>query len=149
MGDEGEDNVGDGQESVREAGRSGDIVLDVIGGLNGDGNHGDNSGDQDTDSGDGGHHEDLARGTRKRSDGACNQSDHSEDDGTGAVVCDGVERHGECEDVTGHQEDDKQKLANIANFASNGAHKKFTSVSHAVDLGVAQLELTHDIACIP
>lgn len=65
------------------------------------------------------------------------------------MIRDGVEQHREGEDVTRHQEDQEQQLANAEDFASDGAKEQLTRVSHAVNLGIPQLELAHDIARIP
>lgn len=107
VGNEGEDDVGDGQEAFLEGRGRDDIVLDIIGGLDTDGNHRDDGGYQDTDGGDDGHPEDLLCCTRQCRKTADDQTDNSEDNGAGTVVRDGVEQHGEGEDVAGHQEDDE------------------------------------------
>lgn len=53
----------------------------------------------------------LAHGARQGTDEADDQTDDAEDDGAGAVTSDGVEQHGESENVTGHQKDAEQQLA--------------------------------------
>lgn len=149
VGDIGEDNVGNGQKGVRKRGRRGDVVLDIVWGLNSNGDHGNHSSDEDTDSGGNGHVEHLAGLSRKRANAAKDQADYSEDDSAGSVVGDGVEKHGEGENVTGHQEDDEQDLAKVEQLAAEWTHKKLAGITHAVHLGEAQLELAHDIARVP
>lgn len=53
----------------------------------------------------------LAHGARQGTDEADDQTDNTEDDGAGAVTSDGIEQHGESENVTGHQKDAEQQLA--------------------------------------
>jgi hypothetical protein len=149
VGNEGEDDVGDGQETFLEGRGGDDIVLDISGCLDTDGNHGDDGGDQDTEGGDGGHPEDfLCRAWEGRKT-ADDQADNSEDNGAGAVVRDSVEQDREGENVTGHQENDEQKLTDEENLASDGAKKKLASIAHAVDLGVTLLELAHGVSSVP
>lgn len=149
MGDVSKDDVGNSQESVRKGGRGGDVVLDIVRGLNSNGDHGNEGSDQDTDGGSDGHVEHLSGFARKRANTANDQTDYSEDDRAGSVVCDGVEKNGEGQDVTGHQEDDEQDLAKVEQLAAKRAHQKLASITHAVHLGEAQLELAHDIAGVP
>lgn len=121
VGNEGEDDVGDSQETFLEGRGGDDIVLNISGRLDTNGNHGDDGGDQDTDGGDDGHPEDfLCRAWEGRKT-ADDQTDNSEDNGAGTVVRDGVEQDRECENVTGHQEDNEQQLADEENLASDGA----------------------------
>ena len=166
---EGKDNVGHREEGVGEAGVGRDIHLDMIGGLHGNGHHGDDGGNSDTSAGcreiswpeiggeagfhgkltNKGHDVHLAHRARKGADEADDQADDTEDDGAGTVAGDGVEQHGKGENVTGHQEDTEQQLAKEEDLASNAAKEEFTGIAHAVDLGVAELELADDIARIP
>ena len=149
VGNKGKDNVRHGQEGIGEAGRGGDVVLDVVRCLHADGDHGDDGRDQDTDGRDGGHDEDLVRGSRECTEEADDQTDNSKDHGAGAVVGDRVEQHGECKDVAGHQEDDEQELAEVENFPSDRSKQHLTRITHTVHMGIAQLELAHDISGVP
>lgn len=62
---------------------------------------------------------------------------------------DGVEQHGKGENVTRHEENEKQQLADTDELAPERTHKHLTSVGHAVDVGESLLELADDIACVP
>lgn len=61
----------------------------------------------------------------------------------------GVEQHGEGENVAGHQKDTEQQLAKEENFAADAAKEDFSRITHAVDLGIAQLKLADDITSVP
>ena len=149
VGNEGEDDVGDGQETFLEGRGRDDIVLNIIGGLDTDGNHRDDGSYQDTDGGYDGHPENLLCCTRESGKTADDQTDNSEDNGAGTVVRDGVEQHGEGENVTGHQEDDEQQLADEENLTSDGAEKKLAGITHAVYLRETLLELAHGVSSVP
>lgn len=149
MGNVGEDNVGDSKEGVDKGDFGGDVVLNIIGGLDSNGDHGNKSGDQDTDSRNDRHVEYLSRCAWQCANTAKDQADDTKNDGAGTVVGNGVEQHGEGEDVTGHQEDNEQQLAHEGNLSADGTQKEFTSITHTVYLRETQFKLTHDISGIP
>lgn len=121
VGDKGENDVGDSQESFLEGHGCRDIVLDIIGCLNSDGNHGDKGGDENTNGGDDGHPKDLLRCPRKGRNAADYQTDNSKDNGAGTVIRDCVEEYREGENVASHQEDNEQQLADKADLSSDRA----------------------------
>lgn len=51
--------------------------------------------------------------------------------------------------MTGHEEDQEEKLANAEDFPSDAAEQQFTCITHAVHLGIPQLELPNDVSRIP
>lgn len=149
VGDEREDDVGHGEEAIREAGRRGDFVRDLLGHLDRDGDHGDDGSGEDTGCRDEGHPEDLVCCARQGTEETEDQAHNAKDDGAGAVAGDRVEQHGEGEDVACHQEDDEQQLTGVEDFPADSTEEQLPCVAHAVHLRVPELELAHDIPGVP
>jgi hypothetical protein len=137
VGDKGEYDVCNCQESVDESRVGNDIVLDIVGSLDTDGNHSDDSSSQNTDGRNSRHDENLVTGSWESANTADDQTDHAEDDRASAVVGDGVEQHGKSENVAGHEENDEKQLAPVADFTADWAHENLSGVTHAVHVGIA------------
>jgi hypothetical protein len=98
---------------------------------------------------DNGHPVDLLHSTRQGSKETNHKADHTKDKGAGTMVGQYVHQDVESQDVAGHEEDKEQKLANSEHLTTDATHQELTSVSHAVDVGVTELELTNGITGIP
>ena len=55
----------------------------------------------------------------------------------------------EGQDVTGHEEDQQEKLADAEHFPANTTHQQLASITHAVDVRVTELELSNSVASVP
>lgn len=95
------------------------------------------------------HPVDLLHRTWQGTEEADDQPNYTKDQGAGAVVRQDVHQDVECQDVTGHEENQQQKLANSQYFTTNPAHQELASVSHAVNLGMTKLELANFITRVP
>lgn len=65
------------------------------------------------------------------------------------MVGENVHQDIEHQNVAGHEEDQKQQLAETQQLTTEAAHEKLTGISHAVNLRVAQFELANLIARVP
>lgn len=60
----------------------------------------------------------------------------------------GVHHDDERQDVAAHDEHQEQKLRGAEQLAPEATEHDLAGVGHAVDMGVAQLELPYHIACV-
>jgi hypothetical protein len=98
---------------------------------------------------DDGHPVDLLHSTRQGSKETNHKADHTKDKGAGTMVSQYVHQDVEGQDVASHEEDKQQKLANSKHLTTDATHQELASVSHAVDVGVTELELANGITSIP
>lgn len=92
---------------------------------------------------------DLFHSSRQGTQEADNQSDNTKYQCASTMVCQDVHQNIKRHYIARHKKNQQQELANSQKFAAETAHQKFTSISHAVDLRVTELELADDIACVP
>jgi len=92
---------------------------------------------------------DLFHSTRQSSEETNNKANHAKDKSAGTVISQYVHQNIESQDIAGHEEDQQQELANSEHLAADATHQEFASVSHAVDVGVTELELSNGITGIP
>jgi hypothetical protein len=59
-----------------------------------------------------------------------------------------VHHDAESQDVTAHDEDGEQKLANTEKLAAEYAEQNLTRIGKVLDMRVALVELSDDISCI-
>jgi hypothetical protein len=98
---------------------------------------------------DDGHPVHLLHSTGQGSKETNYKADHTKDEGAGTVVGQHVHQDVESQDVASHEEDKQQKLANSKHFTTDATHQELASVSHAVDVGVTELELPNGVTGIP
>jgi hypothetical protein len=96
-----------------------------------------------------GHPVNLLHSPRQGSKETDHKADHTEDESTGTVIGQYVHQDVESQDVASHEEDKQQKLTYSKNLTTDATHQEFASVSHAVDMGVTELELANGITSVP
>lgn len=96
-----------------------------------------------------GHGVDLVHGTGQGAQETDDQTDDTKDQGASAVVGEHVHQDVERKDVARHEENQEQQLADSEQLTSKAAHQELAGITHAVDVRVAELELSNFIARVP
>lgn len=101
--------------------------------------------DARTHAGDIGH---VFHGTGKRAEHADDKSNSREDHSAGAMLSNSVHHDAEGQDVAAHDEDGEEELANAEELPSECTEQDITSVGQILDVGIALMELSNNIACV-
>jgi hypothetical protein len=64
------------------------------------------------------------------------------------MLSNSVHHDAEGQDVTSHDEDREEELANAEELPSECTEQDITSVSQILDVGIALVELSNNIACV-
>jgi hypothetical protein len=93
----------------------------------------------------------LAQSPRQCTYHRDDETDNSKDNRASSVVGQGVHHRGESQDMTTHNEYEKEELGRSEELSteawkSNSTKHYFTCICHAVNLGVSHFELADDIA---
>ena len=80
---------------------------------------------------------------------ADDQSDNTKHQCAGAVVRQDVHQDIKRHYIARHEKNQQQELADSQEFATEAAQQELASISHAVNLGMTELELADDISCVP
>lgn len=76
-------------------------------------------------------------GTGNGEDHGNDHANHTEDDGAGAMVGDGVHHDPEGQEMAAHDEDAEEELAQAEKFTAERAHQDFSRIGQVLNVGIA------------
>ena len=91
---------------------------------------------------------DLLQRSWQGTDEAHNHAHNAKDNGASSMGSDCIHHDGEREDMATHGEDEEEGLCGAEDFSPDSSGNDPTCVSHVVDMGVGELELSKYVASI-